>query len=48
MSFEYSNGADGSCQECGEPTEEEHHALCMDCCALVRGMAAHIVLMAKR
>ena len=28
---EYANGADGRCQECGEPTEEEHHALCMDC-----------------
>jgi hypothetical protein len=31
--FEYSNGACGSCQECGDPTEEEHHVFCSDCWA---------------
>jgi hypothetical protein len=29
--FEYANGADGSCQECGEPTDEPWHAYCPDC-----------------
>jgi NMD protein affecting ribosome stability and mRNA decay len=27
----YSNGADGTCQECGAETDQEWHALCMDC-----------------
>ena len=31
--FEYSNGADGSCQECGAETDEEWHAYCADCFA---------------
>ena len=29
--FEYSNGATGSCQSCGEATAEPWHALCADC-----------------
>lgn len=35
--FEYSNGADGSCQECGADTEEEWHAHCADCYAEQNG-----------
>jgi hypothetical protein len=35
--FEYSNGADGSCQECGAETEEEWHAYCADCYAEQNG-----------
>ena len=27
----YSNGADGSCQNCGAETAEEWHAFCPDC-----------------
>lgn len=34
---EYSNGADGSCQECGEPTDEEWHAYCAECYAAREG-----------
>jgi len=34
---EYSNAADGTCQECGEPTEEEWHAYCSDCFAEQHG-----------
>ncbi len=37
--FEYSNGADGSCQECGEATDEEYHRLCADCFAEENGWA---------
>ena len=35
--FEYSNGADGSCQECGAETAEEWHAVCPDCFAEQQG-----------
>ena len=35
--FNYSNGADGSCQECGEATEEEWHAYCAACYAEQQG-----------
>ena len=28
---EYANGADGSCQSCGEETAEPWHAYCPDC-----------------
>ena len=35
--FEYSNGADGSCHECGEPTDEPWHQLCSDCYAEAQG-----------
>jgi hypothetical protein len=35
--FEYSNGACGSCQECGEPVDEEWHAFCSDCFAEQNG-----------
>jgi len=35
--FEYSNGADGSCQECGADTDEEWHAYCGDCFAEQNG-----------
>jgi hypothetical protein len=35
--FEYSNGADGSCQECGADTDEEWHAYCRDCFAEQNG-----------
>jgi hypothetical protein len=35
--FEYSNGADGCCQECGEATDEEWHAYCSDCFAAQQG-----------
>ena len=31
--FEYNNGADGSCQECGADTDEEWYAYCADCFA---------------
>lgn len=37
---EYSNGADGSCQECGEATEEEWHLLCRHCYAEENGWDA--------
>jgi hypothetical protein len=29
--WEFSNGADGTCQECGADTDEEWHVLCCDC-----------------
>jgi hypothetical protein len=35
--LEYSNGADGSCQECGEATDEEWHVYCSDCYAQEQG-----------
>jgi hypothetical protein len=35
--YEYSNGADGSCQVCGEPTDEEWHTFCRDCFADQQG-----------
>jgi NMD protein affecting ribosome stability and mRNA decay len=35
--FEYDNGADGSCQQCGGPTEAEWHAFCPDCFAEQQG-----------
>jgi hypothetical protein len=31
--FEYSNGACGSCADCGEATSEEWHTYCSDCFA---------------
>lgn len=34
---EYSNGADGTCQECGEETAEEWHVYCADCYAREQG-----------
>ncbi len=34
---EYSNGADGSCHECGEPTDEPWHQFCADCYAEQQG-----------
>jgi hypothetical protein len=34
---EYSNGADGSCQECGAPTDEPWHAYCPPCYAREMG-----------
>lgn len=34
---EYANGADGTCQECGEGTEQEWHAYCGDCFAEQNG-----------
>ena len=41
MSFDddgtYANGADGSCQRCGEPTDEPWHLLCRNCFAEERG-----------
>lgn len=35
--FEYSNGADGSCQTCGDPTDEPWHAFCSTCYAEEQG-----------
>jgi hypothetical protein len=35
--FQYSNGANGSCQECGEATEEEWHVYCSGCYAEQQG-----------
>ena len=35
--FEYANGADGFCQECGAETEEEWHAFCSRCYAGQQG-----------
>jgi hypothetical protein len=29
--FEYSNGANGECQQCGEDTDQSWHELCMGC-----------------
>ena len=29
--YEFSNGADGSCQSCGAETDAEWHALCSSC-----------------
>lgn len=39
MSWEDSDGVErgGSCAECGEPVEEEHHAYCPDCYAEQQG-----------
>jgi hypothetical protein len=35
--FEYSNAADGACQQCGADTDEEWHAFCADCFAEQQG-----------
>jgi hypothetical protein len=35
--YEYANGADGSCQECGEDTDEPWHLLCRRCYAKEQG-----------
>ena len=37
---EYSNGADGTCQECGADTDEEWHAYCPDCFAEQQGWSS--------
>jgi hypothetical protein len=39
--FEYSNGANGSCQECGEGTDEPWHAYCSGCYAEQNGWRRH-------
>jgi hypothetical protein len=35
--FDYSNGADGSCKECGEDTAAPWHAYCGECYAKQQG-----------
>jgi len=39
--FEYSNGANGSCQDCGAATDQPWHAYCSDCYAEQQGWTRH-------
>jgi hypothetical protein len=38
--YEYSNGANGSCQECGADSDEEWHAFCARCFAGRQGWSS--------
>jgi hypothetical protein len=46
VSYDYDE-PDGTCVECGEPTEEEHHRYCMDCYREQQGWAPRARLAAS-